>query len=36
MLPYAWDRELTKILAATIPVDARRALLGGNALRLFD
>jgi predicted TIM-barrel fold metal-dependent hydrolase len=35
MLPYAWDRELTRILRA-VPEDKRRAMLHDNALRLFD
>ena len=36
MLPYAWDRELRRILRAPIDDAARRALLVGNALQLFD
>jgi predicted TIM-barrel fold metal-dependent hydrolase len=35
MLPYAWDRELTRILRA-VPVEKRRVMLVENALRLFD
>jgi hypothetical protein len=36
MLPYAWDRELRRILQTPIDDAARQALLVGNALRLFD
>ncbi len=34
-IPYAWDRELVRILDAVPESPARRALLAGNALRLF-
>lgn len=33
-LPYAWDRELHRLLAA-VPAPARDAVLAGNARRLF-
>jgi predicted TIM-barrel fold metal-dependent hydrolase len=36
MLPYAWDRELRRILRAPLDDGSRHALLVGNALRLFD
>jgi uncharacterized protein len=35
-IPYAWDRELGRLLAAVPPGPSRDALLSGNALRLFD
>jgi predicted TIM-barrel fold metal-dependent hydrolase len=35
-IPYAWDRELARLLAAVPPGPSRDALLSGNALRLFD
>ncbi|MFO0659961.1 MAG: amidohydrolase family protein [Polyangiaceae bacterium] len=34
-LPYAWDRELTRAVAAPMSEPERRALLSENALRLF-
>ena len=36
MLPYAWDHELRRILRTPMSPAAQRALLVGNALRLFD
>jgi predicted TIM-barrel fold metal-dependent hydrolase len=36
MLPYAWDRELRKILSSEMSPSQRKAILRGNALRLFD
>ena len=35
-IPYAWSRELSKILAADLTEEQRRLLLSGNALALFD
>lgn len=34
-LPYAWDRELKKIMALKLPEGDLAALLGGNARALF-
>lgn len=34
-LPFAWDRELKRIVAQELPPDALEALLGGTALALF-
>jgi predicted TIM-barrel fold metal-dependent hydrolase len=34
-LPYAWDRELTKLCALKLPDDDLASLLGGNARALF-
>lgn len=34
-LPYAWDREIKKIIALKLPESDLAALLGGNALDLF-
>jgi uncharacterized protein len=34
-LPYAWDRELTKLLSAGLDDEALAKLLGGNAAELF-
>lgn len=34
-LPYAWDRELHRLLAAVPAPREREAVLSGNALRLF-
>lgn len=34
-LPYAWDRELVRAVAAPMSNDERDAFLGGNALKLF-
>ena len=35
-IPYAWDRELSRILALPLAPDDRAALLSGNALRIFE
>ena len=35
-LPYAWDRELHKVLTSGLAPTAQRQLLWGNAARLFD
>jgi predicted TIM-barrel fold metal-dependent hydrolase len=35
-IPYAWDRELKKLLERKLGDDAEAGLLGGNALRLFN
>ncbi|MBX5483377.1 MAG: amidohydrolase [Myxococcaceae bacterium] len=35
-LPYAWDREVKKLTALKLGDEAEAALLGQNALRLFD
>ena len=35
-LPYAWDRELHRLLAAVPDEGERRSLLWDNAARLFD
>lgn len=35
-LPYAWDRELTRLVKLRLPPDDEALLLGGNALALFD
>ena len=35
-LPYAWDRELKKLIDFGLGDDAEAALLGQNALRLFS
>ncbi|HUB06066.1 MAG TPA: amidohydrolase family protein [Myxococcales bacterium] len=34
-VPYAWDRELKRILAAGLPPEPLAALLAGNARRVF-
>jgi predicted TIM-barrel fold metal-dependent hydrolase len=34
-IPYPWDREVRQIVATPMADDARRALLSGNAERLF-
>jgi uncharacterized protein len=34
-VPFAWDRELKKIVAAGIPAESLAALLGGNARRVI-
>lgn len=34
-IPYAWDREIRKLLALKLPEEALAAILGGNALTLF-
>ena len=34
-LPYAWDRELKRLLALKLPADAEAKILGENALSLF-
>lgn len=34
-IPYAWDRELKKLLALRLPEKHLAALLGGNALALY-
>jgi predicted TIM-barrel fold metal-dependent hydrolase len=34
-IPYAWDRELKKLLALDLPPDALEGILGRNALSLF-
>jgi len=34
-LPYAWDRELKRLLALKLPADAEAKILGQNALSLF-
>lgn len=34
-LPYAWDRELGRLLRAGLDDDALAALLGGNAVEVF-
>lgn len=34
-LPYAWDRELRRLEAVHLPPETRKALLSGNARRLF-
>jgi predicted TIM-barrel fold metal-dependent hydrolase len=36
IMPYAWDRELRRIVAAPLSEKQRRALLVENALKLFD
>jgi uncharacterized protein len=35
-LPYAWDREVKKLTSLKLGDEAEAALLGQNALRLFD
>jgi hypothetical protein len=35
-IPYAWDRELTRIASAGLSPQTLQALLSGNALALFD
>ncbi len=35
-LPYAWDRELRRLLALKLGDAHEAALLGGNALRLYE
>lgn len=35
-LPYAWDRELKQLLALKLGDEAEAAILGQNALRLFE
>jgi len=34
-IPYAWDRELRRILAMELPTERLRPLLGGNAAGFF-
>lgn len=34
-LPYAWDRELKKLLGLRLPEERLSSLLGANALRLY-
>lgn len=34
-IPYAWDRELTRLLGLGLPDEELAAVLGGNALSLF-
>jgi predicted TIM-barrel fold metal-dependent hydrolase len=34
-IPYAWDRELKKLLALDLPPDWLEGILGRNALALF-
>lgn len=34
-IPYEWDRELCLLAAAGLPDESLRAILGGNAKRLF-
>ena len=34
-IPYAWDRELSKLLALKLGDDAEAGLLGQNALDLY-
>lgn len=34
-IPYAWDREIQKLLLLKLPEEALAAVLGGNALELF-
>ena len=34
-LPYAWDRELRRLLALKLPADAEAKIIGQNALSLF-
>ena len=35
-LPYAWDREVKKILGHDLNEEARALVLGGTARTLFD
>ncbi len=35
-IPYAWDRELKKLLATVIHPDDQKMILSGNAKALFD
>jgi len=35
-IPYAWDRELSRIADAGLPDEDLARILGGNALELFD
>ena len=35
-IPYAWDREVRKLLALHLPEEAEAGILGQNALRLFS